>query len=324
VVVAVGGSTKTPPTNTPSSSSSSSSSASASASPSASSFRVGDRVYGRIQHSLAQYAVAYKSQIVKVQPNQNIREATANGSIVDSRASAHDSLSFNGVGMDRMLCNKTIYLVNGGGRIGHQLLQALKSMNNRVMSAYSRFETFMLLHEMQCDYSINYAEKDVVYEIMRYTEGKGADVVIDLLGKNETLQQSVLSLAQNGMLFMVPKPGNNQTFTSRELQSQLQSKNVTIHEAALSLDPDICCGFTISPRLFTPQTQTQTQTHAHTQGHRHGHGHGHTEGQRGSDVVVRPRLDRHKYEFTRGDVNKALTDMKSHLTTGCVLIRISS
>jgi NADPH:quinone reductase-like Zn-dependent oxidoreductase len=155
---------------------------------------------------------------------------------------------------------------------------------------------------------------------MRYTEGKGADVVIDLLGKNETLQQSVLSLAQGGILFMVPKAGNNQMFTSREIRSQLQSKHVTIHEAALSLDPDICCGFTISPRLFTPQPQP----HGHGQGKGQGRRHGQSEGHRGNDVVVRPRIHRHKYEFTRGDVNKALNDMKSRVTTGCVLVRISS
>lgn len=278
----------------------SSSSASASMS-TAIPFRPGDRVYGRMKYALAQYAVADVSAIVKCHPHQPMCEAAACGVVAEGKEHSTPTIAFNHQSLDTTLRNKTIYLNTGGGTVGHLLLQALKAMNNRVISAYSRFDTFMLLHELRCDVSINYAEQDVVYEIMRYTNGKGCDVVIDLLGTQQTLEQAALCVADNGTLYAThigpDTPLSHQQHRhgyGHGMQSRVRRKHVTVHHISLC---GTQFGFTISPAMLTSH---------------------HTSN---NEAVVKPRIHR-RCHFSRHGINQALTEIESHKSIGSIIVKI--
>src|SRR5206468_1668433 len=55
-------------------------------------------------------------------------------------------------------------------------------------------------------HGINYDRDDVVSEVMRLTDKKGADVIVDPVG-GTTLQSSILSLAYRGRVSMVGQAG---------------------------------------------------------------------------------------------------------------------
>jgi len=264
-------------------------------------FRPGDRVYGRMKYALAQYAIADVSSIVKCYSNQPFCEAAACGVVAEGNEQVTPTIAFNHQSVDATLRNKTIYLNTGGGSVGHLLLQALKAMNNRVISAYSRFDTFMLLHELRCDLTINYAEQDVVYEIMRYTNGKGCDVVIDLLATQQTLEQAALCVAENGTLYAThigPDAACHQQHRhghTHGMQSRVRRKHVTVRHVSLC---GTQFGFTISPAMLTPHHTTN------------------------NEAVVNPRIHR-RCQFSRHDVNQALNEIEAHRTTGSVIVKIA-
>jgi len=265
-------------------------------------FRVGDPVYGRIKYALAQYAVADVSSIVRCYPHQSICEAAACGAVVESSGYVTPTIAFNHESLDTSLRDKTIYLNTGGGAVGHLLLQALKAMNNRVISAYSRFDTFMLLHELRCDLSINYVERDVVYEIMRYTNGKGCDVVIDLLATPQTMEQAALCVADRGTMYAIhlaaDTPATHQQHRHRHghsMQSKLQRKYVTVRQISLG---GTQYGFTISPTMLTPCHSTN------------------------NEAVVKPHIHR-RCEFSRHGVNQALSDIESRRSTGSIIVNVA-
>jgi len=265
-------------------------------------FRVGDRVYGRMKYALAQYAVADVTSIVKCHPHQSMCELAACGVVAEGDEQVTPTIAFNHQSLDTTLRNKTIYLNTGGGTVGHLLLQALKAMNNRVISAYSRFDTFMMLHELRCDLSINYAEQDVVYEIMRYTNGKGCDVVIDLLAKQHTLEQAALCVAENGTLYATHiGPDTSASHQQHRhgyghgMQSRVRRKHVTVRHVSLCGTE---FGFTISPDMLKPHPTIN------------------------NEAAVKPRIHR-RCQFSRHDVNQALSAIEAHRTTGSVIVKIA-
>jgi NADPH2:quinone reductase len=56
------------------------------------------------------------------------------------------------------------------------------------------------------DHGINYGTHQVAKEVMRLTEGKGANLVVDPVG-GSTLQGSIMSLAYRGRISMVGAAG---------------------------------------------------------------------------------------------------------------------
>jgi NADPH2:quinone reductase len=62
------------------------------------------------------------------------------------------------------------------------------------------------LKDLGLTHGINYQRDDVVSEVMRLTDKKGADVIVDPVG-GTTLQGSILSLAYRGRVSMVGAAG---------------------------------------------------------------------------------------------------------------------
>ena len=75
-----------------------------------------------------------------------------------------------------------------------------------MLATASSDEKLTKLRPFGLDHGINYRERDVVQEVMRITDNKGVDVVVDPVG-GSTLQSSILALGYRGRISMMGRAG---------------------------------------------------------------------------------------------------------------------
>jgi NADPH:quinone reductase len=83
------------------------------------------------------------------------------------------------------------------GGVGQLLVQWCKHLGATVIATTSSIEKCELARSLGANYVIDYSEGEFVGEVMRLTDGRGADLVFDPVGKS-TLLKSVESLANRG------------------------------------------------------------------------------------------------------------------------------
>ena len=116
---------------------------------------------------------------------------------------AHDCLFEFG----RMKLGEIVLVQAGASGVGVAAIQLAKQGGaSMVLATASSDERLERLKALGLDHGINYKDKDVVTEVRRLTDNKGADVVVDSVG-GPTLQGSILSLAYRGRVSMVGQAG---------------------------------------------------------------------------------------------------------------------
>ena len=101
---------------------------------------------------------------------------------------------------------QTVLVQAGASGVGVAAIQLAKRAGARVLATASRDEKLERLVELGLEEGINYANKVVESEVMRLTDGKGVNLVVDPVG-GSTLQSSILSLAYRGRVSMVGAAG---------------------------------------------------------------------------------------------------------------------
>ena len=94
-------------------------------------------------------------------------------------------------------------VVQGVGGLGHIALQLLRCMANTVITATDVSEDKLRLAEKMGAHHVVDARKDAVKQVMAITQKKGADVVIDLVGNDQTLSNGMKMLRKGGSLVIV-------------------------------------------------------------------------------------------------------------------------
>ncbi len=94
-------------------------------------------------------------------------------------------------------------VVQGVGGLGHIALQLLRCMTNTVVSAVDVQESKLRLAEKLGAHHVVDARRDPVKQVMDITEKRGADVVIDLVGNDQTLTNGMKMLRKGGSLIIV-------------------------------------------------------------------------------------------------------------------------
>ena len=109
---------------------------------------------------------------------------------------AYDSLC---VATDiRTRAGQWIYIPGGSGNVGHFAVQLAKAYGLRVVSSSSKLDGLDLLRKLQADVVIDHTKVDVVQEVLKATDGRGADVVFDATYAESSLTQSAAVLAKGG------------------------------------------------------------------------------------------------------------------------------
>jgi NADPH2:quinone reductase len=95
----------------------------------------------------------------------------------------------------------------GASGVGVAAIQlAARAGASMVLATASSDERLAKLKPLGLTHGINYQDDDVVTEVMRLTDKKGCDVIVDPVG-GPTLQASILSLAYRGRVSMVGQAG---------------------------------------------------------------------------------------------------------------------
>lgn len=93
-----------------------------------------------------------------------------------------------------------VLVLGGGAGVGMAVIQICKLFGARVIATASTEEKLEKLRELGVDKTINYVENpDFHRDIRGLTGGKGADIVVDYIGK-DTWVKSMKSLRQGGRL----------------------------------------------------------------------------------------------------------------------------
>jgi NADPH:quinone reductase len=115
---------------------------------------------------------------------------------------AHDCLFEFG----RLKAGETVLVQAGASGVGVAAIQLAKQAGATVLATASSDERLEKLRPLGLDHGINYAREDTVSAVMRLTNNKGVDLVVDSVG-GPTLQGSILSLAYRGRVSMVGAAG---------------------------------------------------------------------------------------------------------------------
>ena len=106
----------------------------------------------------------------------------------------------------RLKAGETVLVQAGASGVGVAAIQLAKRAGATVLATASSDERLDRLRPFGLDFGINYQRDDVVAQVMRLTDNKGVNLVIDSVG-GPTLQASILSLAYRGRVSMVGAAG---------------------------------------------------------------------------------------------------------------------
>lgn len=115
---------------------------------------------------------------------------------------AHDCLFEFG----RLKAGETVLVQAGASGVGLAAIQLAKRAGATVLATASSDERLARLTVYGLDHGINYRTHDVPAEVMRLTDKKGVNLVVDSVG-GPTLQGSILSLGYRGRVSMVGQAG---------------------------------------------------------------------------------------------------------------------
>jgi propanol-preferring alcohol dehydrogenase len=98
---------------------------------------------------------------------------------------------------------ETVLIVGAGGGVGIHMVQMAKVLGARVIAVDITAEKLALAREMGADEVINSQQVDFAAEARQMTRGRGADVVVEMVGLSETLAASLRSVDKGGRIVFV-------------------------------------------------------------------------------------------------------------------------
>lgn len=90
----------------------------------------------------------------------------------------------------------------GSSGVGNAAIQIAKHLGAKVIATSGSEEKCRRLRQLGVDVTVDVSENDFVAEVMRVTENRGVDVVLEMIG-GEVYQKSLQVLAPGGRLFSI-------------------------------------------------------------------------------------------------------------------------
>lgn len=107
----------------------------------------------------------------------------------------------------QLQAGETVLIHGGAGGVGAMAIQLAKAAGARVIAtAGSDEKVAMLTGYLGVDAAINYRTEDFVERVEAFTEGRGADVILDVVGA-KYLSRNVSALATYGRLIVIGLQG---------------------------------------------------------------------------------------------------------------------
>jgi putative PIG3 family NAD(P)H quinone oxidoreductase len=167
---------------------------------SAAGFKVGDRVCALVAGGgYAQLAVAPVSQCLP--PPKGLSDIEAGG-LPETFFTVWSNVFDRG----RLQKGETLLVQGGTSGIGVTAIQLGKAFGARVIATAGSADKCRACLKIGADAAINYKEQDFVDEIKRLTDGRGADVVLDMVA-GDYIAREVKCLADDGRIVIIAVQG---------------------------------------------------------------------------------------------------------------------
>jgi NADPH:quinone reductase len=122
------------------------------------------------------------------------------------------------------------FLVHGGSSgIGTTAILLGKAFNTRVIITAGTAEKCAACLALGADHAINYKEEDFVAATLRQTDGKGADVILDMVG-GSYVPRNIAAAATNGRIAIIATLGGPKADVDLRM---LMSKRLTLTASTL-------------------------------------------------------------------------------------------
>jgi L-iditol 2-dehydrogenase len=113
------------------------------------------------------------------------------------------SVALHGVAVSEMRGGETV-LVIGAGMIGLLLLQAARAAGaKQVLIADVDATRLKLADELGADVSLLRSGEALLAEVMRLTEGRGVDLVLEAVGRDETIRSGIECVRKGGTVTLI-------------------------------------------------------------------------------------------------------------------------
>ncbi len=163
-------------------------------------WRVGDRVCALLAGGgYAQRVAVPAEQVLPVPAGVGLVEA---GGLPEVACTVWSNLVMTA----GLTAGSTVLVHGGGSGIGTMAIQVAARLGARVAATASRRTTLDVCRELGAEILIDYASEDFVAAMRAGTDGRGADVILDLIGA-KYLQRNVDALADGGRLVIIGLQG---------------------------------------------------------------------------------------------------------------------
>jgi NADPH2:quinone reductase len=116
----------------------------------------------------------------------------------------------NLVDRGRMQAGETLLIQGGTSGIGVTAIQLAKAMGVRVLVTAGSDEKCQACLDLGADAAINYRTQDFQEEVLRLTEGRGADLILDMVA-GDYIAREVQCLREDGRLVIIAVQGGVQS-----------------------------------------------------------------------------------------------------------------
>ena len=174
-------------------------------------FKLGDRVCALLAGGgYAQYAAAPIAQCLPVPPNLTDVEAAA---LPETFFTVWSNVFMRG----KLQAGETLLVQGGTSGIGVTAIQLAKAMGATVIVTAGSDEKCQACLGMGADHAVNYKTQDFVAEVKRLTDGKGVDVVLDMVA-GDYVKREIDCLAEDGRIVIIAvQGGTNAEFNAGAL-----------------------------------------------------------------------------------------------------------
>jgi putative PIG3 family NAD(P)H quinone oxidoreductase len=163
-------------------------------------FALGDRVMLLVEGGgYAELVAVRATQAVRVPDNIDL---VAAGGIPEVFITAHDALFTRGDLRD----GETVLVHGGGGGVGTAAIQLAHQHGCRVLVTAGSVEKLKRCIALGAEAGINYRTEDFVARTRELTDGRGADVVLDIMGASY-LDRNIDSVALDGRVVVIGMQG---------------------------------------------------------------------------------------------------------------------
>jgi putative PIG3 family NAD(P)H quinone oxidoreductase len=159
-------------------------------------WKVGDKVMALVVGGgYAQYCPAHESHCLPIPPGLSMAEAAA-------IPETFFTVWYNTFERGRLQAGETLLVHGGSSGIGTAAIQIAKAFGARVITTAGSAEKCEACRKLGADLAINYRTEDFVAATKAATAGKGADVILDMVG-GDYIERNYDAAAMDGRIVQI-------------------------------------------------------------------------------------------------------------------------